>query len=279
LAREIDDRELVSKALSALGVVVRFLGESTRATLFAEEALDVARSVGDSMLVSRALDCVAFVAPTRDRERALRLEALAFSRRAGDIFGVCQQLRAIGQGEAHWDERLEAGRVRFEEAIAVGEEIGASWYLNLLWIDLGIVLLGEGKFEEAARLCRSSLTLSYRQGARAVTITDLFVLACCATGTGDYRRAAQLTGAFGVLDADLAEVIPIGPRSAPLWSSDCGKRTWHGFAMSSASASSGVHTTLAGGSVSTRRSTWHSAESDRRNERGSLGDWSYRLCR
>jgi predicted ATPase/DNA-binding SARP family transcriptional activator len=208
MAREIDDRELVSRALSALGEVVQFLGESTRATILAEEALDVARSVADPVLMSGALNIVAFVARTRDTERALRLEALAFSRRAGDIYGVCNQLRAIGQGEAFFDGQLEAARPRFEEALAIAEEIGASWYLNQLWIDLGVVLLGEGKFEEAARLCRKALVSSRRQGNRANVVTEIFALACCATGTGDYRRAAQLTGAFDVLDADVAEVIP-----------------------------------------------------------------------
>jgi tetratricopeptide (TPR) repeat protein len=208
LAREIDDRELVSKVLSALGEFVGYLGESTRATLFAEEALDVARGLADPVLMSQALNCVAFLTPTRDTEQALRLEALAFSRRAGDIYGCCSQLHDIGQGEAYWDGQLEAARARFEEAIAIAEEIGARWLLNLLWIDLGLVLLAEGKFEEAARLCRKALLSSRRQGRGVNVVTEIFALACCATGTGDYRRAAQLTGAVDVLDAEVVEVVP-----------------------------------------------------------------------
>jgi hypothetical protein len=92
-----------------------------------------------------------------------------------------------------------------EESIVTAEEIGARLLLSHGWSDLGVVLLLRGELEEAAQVSRKSLIACCRLGNRRAAAFDIFVLACCATGAGEYRRAAQLTGAHDVIDADVIE--------------------------------------------------------------------------
>jgi hypothetical protein len=80
-----------------------------------------------------------------------------------------------------------------------------------LWLSLGIVRLIQGEVEEPALLSRKSLIASRRRGRRTREgAFEVFILACCATRTGDYRRAAELTGAHDVIDAEILATVPAG---------------------------------------------------------------------
>jgi tetratricopeptide (TPR) repeat protein len=201
LARSLGDRGIVADALIDLCWAEYLRGDSNRARLLGEEAVEVARSVDDPVLLGWALLNVAFAAPTPAREQALRLEALACLRRAGDTYYVCQQLRSLAFHEAS-EGRLEAACALYEEAIAGAEEIGARWVLTTFWSSLGYVQLLRGDLEAAGQLCRKSLIACRGQGRRSgEAALAMFVVACCATVAGDYGRAAQLTGAHDLIDA------------------------------------------------------------------------------
>jgi predicted ATPase/DNA-binding SARP family transcriptional activator len=205
MARDLDDQPVVADALVDLLWVAYLQGDSNRATLLGEEAVEAARNVGDVWRIGWALLNAAFAAPTPEDERALRFEALACLRQAGDTYYVCQQLRSLAFQEAA-DGRLDAARALYEEAIAAAEAIGASWVLTTYWSSLGFVRLRQGELEEAALLCRKSLIACRRQGRRSgEAALAIFVLACRATSAGDYCRAAQLTGAHDVIEADVIE--------------------------------------------------------------------------
>lgn len=77
-----------------------------------------------------------------------------------------------------------------------------------------MVLLLQGELEEAAQWSRKSLIACRRLGNRRGAVFATFVLACCATGAGEYRRAAELTGAHDVIDAD---IIQGAPNRAHFW--------------------------------------------------------------
>ena len=84
-------------------------------------------------------------------------------------------------------------------------EVGASHTLAAPLGEFCFVLLIEGEFERAAQVSRTTLISSHRQGSRINATFTIFVLACCATKAGDYLRAAQLTGAYDALHADIVE--------------------------------------------------------------------------
>ena len=207
MARDLDDQRLLSETL-------RFVSwteteeRSSRATLLGQEALEVARRLDDPVLMGDALWILAGAAPTPEEERELRLEALACYRRAGDVLSVSLALQGLAS-QAVVDEQLAASRAYREEAIAAAEEIGSSWVLPAFWTDHAIVLLLLGELTEATSFGRKALIAMRRRGRSAVGFT-IFVLACCATGTGDYRRAAHLTGAHDVIDTEFINLVHRG---------------------------------------------------------------------
>jgi predicted ATPase len=208
IARDLDDRALVAEALSGLSAVAALLEDIGRATRLGEEALEVARGVGDPRLIGNALRSLAVSAPTPEERRILRLEALACFRQAGDVASVSLVLVNLAIYESA-DRQLEAARAHFEEAMVTAEETGSSRYLTTLWQGLGFVLLLQGELEEAALLCRKSLIACRRLARRGADAAfALLLLSCCATGAEDYRRAAQLTGAHDVIEADILDLAP-----------------------------------------------------------------------
>jgi len=216
MARDLDDPALVAQALGHLAWVAEFQGESSRAAVFASEALEIARSVGKPGLIGYALGGLALVAPTPDEKRALWLEALACSRQAGDVVMCIAHLWPLAQLELDAG-RLGGARALYEEAVAAAEEVASLSLLGVSWGHLGFVLLLQGEPEEAALWCRKSLVANRRLGRRKSAATAIFKLACCATGMGDYRLAAQLTGAHDVMHAAYAD-DDVAPAGAFKWS-------------------------------------------------------------
>jgi len=182
-----------------------------RSTLLGEEALELARSIGDPRLVREALSALGHATPSPEARRALYLEALACHRQLGDSYSACGDFLMLAN-LAMDDRDLDSARSHFEEAIAAAEEGGFSQALiGGLWNNLGLVLLYQEEFEEAALLSRKALIASRRRGRRTREgAFELYILACCATRTGNYREAAQLTGAHDAIDAEIIAAVPVG---------------------------------------------------------------------
>jgi len=207
LARDLGDRVLEAEALR-LCAGAAFPEHPRRATMLAEESVEVARSAGDPGSISYALYVLHDLVPMPERKRELLVEALAYARQAGDTFQVSNELwqLAIIEGNAG---QLEAGRSHLEEAISAAEEIGFEWALPGLWYLLGLYCFQESEFEEAARLGRKALVAGRKRGfSRLMCAFSIFLLACCAAGRGDYLRAAQLTGAYEIADAAISDADP-----------------------------------------------------------------------
>jgi tetratricopeptide (TPR) repeat protein len=205
MARELDDPALLAEALGTLSVWVDSEEDSSRKISLAEEALEVGRSTGDPWLIGRAFQGLGGTAPTPDDEQALALEGLAYFRQAGDIYYAIPQLWCLARLETNKGE-LAAARILYEDAIAAAEDIGSPIDLNYSWNSLCFVLLLLEKFEEAALVSCKSLVGGRRLGHRRVVAFAIFVLACCAAGLGEHRRAAQLTGSHDAIEADIIGV-------------------------------------------------------------------------
>jgi predicted ATPase/class 3 adenylate cyclase len=208
LARELDDPSLEVEALVWLTFISHDLGEQERALSHAEGALRIARRIGDPRLVGRALCAVGYAQPpSPEAAREFFLEALVYSRQAGDLWYVCNELSSLSRiyPSGGTDlERVRAMLARSEGAIELAEELGSTFHLNYLWTNLGLLCYLSGEVDDAERYSRRAV-LSARRLGIPLSDYNVFVFACCATSKGDFLRGAQLTGAHDAIDARLPE--------------------------------------------------------------------------
>jgi predicted ATPase len=203
MARDLDDPAFLAEVLGVACLTSAFLDELSRAQVFGEEAVAVARSVGAPRLIGWALLLLWHAMPDPQTGRALNLDALAYLRQAGDVYGASLVLLNLGWGDS--EGGFDDAHAHLEAAIVAMEEVGASHAINAPLGELSFVLLVQGDFERAAQISRKALIASYRQGFIANVAFMIFIIACCATNTRDYRRAAQLTGFYDAVHDDIVK--------------------------------------------------------------------------
>jgi len=140
-AAEADPR-LRARALSGLGSLLVWIGwtdtEAGRSAVVLNEALELARSVGDSESIARSLRNLGIMARhTGDLEQGRRYleEALTYSERSGNISGAANVLLNLGVIELLLRHHREASRF-LEASVARSHEIGdvSSRGLALTWL-------------------------------------------------------------------------------------------------------------------------------------------------
>jgi predicted ATPase len=193
MARDLGDRRLEARALLVLAGAAYFRRDLGRLRRLADEGLAIAREIGDVHLRGELLACLCVDAPDAEMRR-LRLEALDCFRQTGDdmfaanemhmIYGLDVQQGLFGDARAH-----------ITAAIATAEKLGAMVFLYFMKTDFAILLLIEGKHEEAAPVVRSCLLTARRIGLHLDVSELLFGAACAAAWQGDHTRAARLHGA------------------------------------------------------------------------------------
>jgi predicted ATPase/class 3 adenylate cyclase len=203
IARNLDDRAFLAEVLGVACLTAAFLDESSRAQALGEEAVSIARILGDPRLIGLTLLFLAHAAVPIEEWQALNLEAFAWSSQAGDVFVASLALLNVGASEA--DADFEAAHRHLEGAIAALEEVGASHTLIAPMGEFSLVLLVEGDFERAAQMSRKTLIASHRQGNRNNALFMIFVVACSSSNLGDHRRAAQLTGVYDAFHDGIVE--------------------------------------------------------------------------
>ena len=215
LARRLRHRRLEAEVLFCLAWCSWALGEPARARELANDALDRARELDDPRLVGLAYEALAWATPSIEDAQAMRLQALDLLRSVGDGWGVVWELEHLQVGVSldrrlTPDRRLELSRPYLEEAVAIAEEIGDTNRLFELRNNLATLALLQGDFDEAALGLRRQLLTGRRTGRGRVPAWAIFGLSCCAEQAGDNRRAAQLLGAFDVLDVALSKKETLG---------------------------------------------------------------------
>ena len=217
IARRIDDPPLLAETLACACTQTVFADNPTGAVIFGEESLGIAHDLGNPRLVGHALGVLALTRASSGSKagRELQVEALAEFRKAGDLLYLCIGLGNLASfswvaGNYQITAPLDRGGDRARE------EIGFRGNLPGLWAWLAEVMLLGGEPTKAAPLCRRALVESRRYNPITV-VGAVRTLAKCAVAMGDPRRAAQLTGAADVVDADLlAERAAASLRVAPL---------------------------------------------------------------
>ncbi len=207
LARELGDRRLEARALLVLAGVAYFQHDMERLLRLGEEGVAIAREIGDVHLRGELVICLCLcVKGSEPEDRRLRLEALDCFRQTGDDMFAANEMHML-YGLDLRDRLFDDARAHITAAIATAEKLGAKVFLYFMQTDYAILLLIEGKHEEAAPVVRSCLLTARRIGLHLDVSELLFGAACCAAWQGDYARAARLHGAA---DTEMGVALKVG---------------------------------------------------------------------
>jgi len=191
VARQLGDERLLSRALAALCGAYFFAGEPEAGRPSGQESVERARRLGDDMQLASSL--LAYLM-TIDPARSgpLYTEAIACTERSGDHLAN-STLHDNAGADAMAAGDLPAARAHLEAAAQAAQQIGRE--SATLPADLGYVLRAEGDLDGARSAFQASLRIGRRSGGNWHMAAAILGLACLAGDAGDWDRAAALHGA------------------------------------------------------------------------------------
>ncbi|HET7010986.1 MAG TPA: tetratricopeptide repeat protein [Anaerolineales bacterium] len=183
-------------ALRNLAFFLTHQGDAEQAVRLAEQAVALARSVGEPSLTAWILLGLAQATRARaDFERSERLygEMLEMARQAGDETLAARALCGIGNMLRIRGDNVRA-RVVLEEALSLARPRHDKWLTSLVIGDVGLALAPEDPVQ-ALMLLEESLALSNDIGHRLLTARRLEDLAGVLASSDRAELSAQLLGA------------------------------------------------------------------------------------
>jgi predicted ATPase/class 3 adenylate cyclase len=191
LARRLGDNRLLAQALACLGGAFAWAGEPARGQPYALEAVELARPLADDVLIARCIIRYSMTGRFTPDE-ARPLYAEAIARSERSGDSMT---RMEAHANAAADE-LDAGdvlaaRAHAEEALVLGRSLG---HEDATFMNLlGFVL--RAQHDPAAQsTLEAALQLGRRHGDHAAIASSFLGLACLAADVGDWQRAAELHG-------------------------------------------------------------------------------------
>jgi predicted ATPase/class 3 adenylate cyclase len=206
LARELGDIRLEARALGQLAGASYFRHDQAAVRSLARQGAELASQIRDMQLLGELLAAFARTAPTPEDVRRIRLEVLACCRKSGDDLVAAIELHHLCGLDLHAG-LIENAAAYLTQSIRLAEQLGGDLFLYFMRADLGILLLIQDKPEEAMPVIRRCLLVARRIGVRIDASEVIFGAACCAAWQGHHARAAQLHGAA---DADIRAALEIG---------------------------------------------------------------------
>jgi non-specific serine/threonine protein kinase len=208
-----------AKALEAAGGVAYWQGDVVSAHGFYEEALTLARQLGDDAAIANAAYNLAFVADTADTVgvslatplgKALLEESLALHRELSDRRGVAKALWALGAASSAAGDLNAAGE-RYRESLAIFRDLDDRFMTGWALFELGALALKKMDLASAGSLTTEALTTFDAVHDVTGIALCLHGLAEIAEAEGSLERAMRLAGAAATLQAsggvDLAAVM------------------------------------------------------------------------
>ncbi|MHB8508249.1 MAG: tetratricopeptide repeat protein [Candidatus Dormibacteria bacterium] len=191
LDRADRERGLEATCLAHLGRFLFNLGDYPRARVRYEEAVSIARELGDRLLESRCVGGLGQIASSRGNYADARTrfeEALDIARDLGHRGLEGQWMGDLGIVAIRLGEYPEA-RVRFEQAMGIGRELGDR-RLEGYWVGrLGYVAYRLGDYAEARARNHEGLGIARELGERRLEGYMVAGLGEVAFGIGDYPGA------------------------------------------------------------------------------------------
>jgi hypothetical protein len=190
LARQLGDDRLLSRALAALCAVHFFAGQPETGRPSGQEAVERARRLGDDVLLAEVLHGY-LLSIDRASSGPLYAEALACTERSGDHF-INSTLHSNAAANALTAGDIPAVRAHLQAAAQAAQQIG--YQDVILTVMLGMVLRAEKDPGGARSALQAALRIGRRNGDTwSMALASLY-LACLAGDAGDWDRAAALHG-------------------------------------------------------------------------------------
>jgi len=190
VARQVGDDRLLISALACLCGAYFFAGEPEKGLPLGQEAVERARQLGDDVLLAASLRGYLL---TIDPARSLPLytEAIACTERSGDHLTNSILHNNAGCAALTAGD-VPAARAHLEAAAQAAQQIG--WEDAVVSTNLGGVLRAEGALDRARLMFEAALRSSRRNGDNRVRADAILGLACLAGDAGAWHRATVLHG-------------------------------------------------------------------------------------
>lgn len=186
---------LRAKALTCVALMAERQGDFRGATEFAEQAMRLAREVGDRTTAAEALDSLSSVAQERGETEladSLLEECLAEWRASMAIRGVVSSF-AGALGEVGWKAAWRADYPQaaqfFNEALAMAGELGIGRARSYALLGLAAVAEAEGRLEDAHQCVVDASLISERLGDRRFLGVEAYMRGLLALDQGDVYGA------------------------------------------------------------------------------------------
>jgi predicted ATPase len=202
VAGRLGDDRLLALSRAMLATSYYFVGAPERGQPLGAESVQLARQLGDDVLLGRSLLAYATcIGGTVDATRigaAVYAEGLACAERSGDLFIKLPLDNNAGCLATAMGD-LPGARAHLEAAIRAAKALGTPH--NPFSVNLGRVLRGEHDLDGARSTFEEVLRIARRAGDNRTMSRAVNGLAFLAADLGDWHRAAMLHGlAHALLD-------------------------------------------------------------------------------
>jgi predicted ATPase/class 3 adenylate cyclase len=192
VARGLGDDRLLSTALAELCSTYFFAGEPDIGLPFGQESVERARPLGDDVLLAGSLLLYLQAIGPVAQSGQLFSEAIACTERSGDHLTNSWLHNDAGYVALAVGD-IPAARAHLDAAAHAGQQIG--FENTTVPQNLGLVLRAEGDPGGARSAFSAALRISRRNGDNSGMANAILGLACLASDAGDWDRAAVLHGA------------------------------------------------------------------------------------
>jgi predicted ATPase len=219
------DRSVVrGRALLGAGMLAFFEGDLAAASQHAEEALSIAREVGDKRLIAypgSMLGMIRIYQGDIEAARSLLAESRSLFKELGDAHGEAQELLALGIA-AHRSGDLAMARADLEESVRLFQAQGDLLHTLGVLTALEVIVSSQGDQEQARSLHQQSLSLMQQAhdrgtlGLLLINAGDLFhqygeehmAQASYREGLSQWQEMHQVEQQLGIVKglAGLAEI-------------------------------------------------------------------------
>ena len=193
LGAGVDPRTCLEVCQAQLGIYTA-LSEFERAVAAGEEAVALAREIGDRVAEAAALAGLGFAATWSHRFDA----AVDYANRGIEVGTAAAALAPVAA--SHWaigtvmavTRRLTEGRVHFEQARAIGRRVADASPQAMSLASLGALHNWAGEYREAVELASEGLRLAREAQQVVPLVFALWEAALPCIGQGDYDEARTL---------------------------------------------------------------------------------------
>jgi tetratricopeptide (TPR) repeat protein len=188
-------------ALYGLGSFARLQGDYRQAIAYGEEALALARGIGDEIHAARSLYLLGLIAHyegDRDRAKSFYEEALGLVRGAHDAHLEAMLLNNLGDAVVAQNDPL-AAQGHYEAALAIWRERRDDWGTGIALLNLGHLALRSGDAQRAGGRYGEGLKMSVELGDQASIADYLNAIGRLATVVGQWKSAVRLLSAATTL--------------------------------------------------------------------------------